>query len=278
MASAVSGLQRIVGAWPIRYKLLAIAMATGALSLLILSTAFILYHTYIAQASLERELTAAAEIVGRNSTAALLFGDKKAAQETLDALRSRPDIVAARIENAEGDPFAAIPSGEQLSDSAISPAARETIDVVVPVENDGKRIGQIRLWASLDRLAAEQHVFALVAILTALVAALAGFAMSTLLQPIITRPLAQLTRVMAEVSRRKDYTLRAPLTTSDEIAILINGFNGMVAEIEHQHGELERYRATLEEQVAERTSELSARNEELRLSVVRVFETTGPLN
>ena len=267
MASAVSGLQRIVGTWPIRYKLLAIAMATGALSLLILSTAFILYHTYIARTSLERELTAAAEIVGRNSTAALLFGDKKAAQETLDALRTRPDIIAARIENAEGEAFAAIPSGDGSPDSAVSPASQETIDVLVPVENDGKRIGQIRLWASLDRLAAEQRVFALVAILTALLAALAGFAMSTLLQPIITRPLSQLTHVMAEVSERKDYTLRAPLTTSGDVAILINGFNGMLAEIERQHGELERYRATLEEQVAERTSELSASNQQLRQTI-----------
>jgi signal transduction histidine kinase len=267
MALAASGLQGIVGSWPIRYKLLAIAMATGALSLLILSTAFILYHTYIARSSLERELTAAAEIVGRNSAAALLFGDKAAAQETLDALRTRPDIIAARIETVDGQPFAAIPSEDRAGAPGTPSAAPQSIDVVVPVENDGKRIGQIRLWASLDRLVQERRVFALVAIITALLAELAGFVLSTLLQPIITRPLTQLTRVMGEVSRRKDYTLRAPRTTSDEIAILIDGFNGMLGEIERQHRELERYRTTLEQQVVDRTAALSTSNEQLRRTI-----------
>jgi signal transduction histidine kinase len=44
----MSGLRRIVERLSIRYKLLAIAMATAALSLLILSAAFILYRTYFA--------------------------------------------------------------------------------------------------------------------------------------------------------------------------------------------------------------------------------------
>src|SRR4051812_43093215 len=77
MALAMRGLQRI-GRLPVRYKLLGIAAATGVLSLLILSAAFIVYHTSIARSSLERELAAAAEIAGTSSTAALLFGDRSA--------------------------------------------------------------------------------------------------------------------------------------------------------------------------------------------------------
>jgi signal transduction histidine kinase len=45
MAPAMSGLQRIAEKLPIRYKLL----ATAALSLLILSAAFVFYHAYIAR-------------------------------------------------------------------------------------------------------------------------------------------------------------------------------------------------------------------------------------
>src|SRR5712691_1041594 len=130
MALAVNGLQRIVSSWSIRYKLVAIAMVTGALSLLILSTAFIFYHTYIARSSLERELTAAAEIVGSNSTAALLFSDQAAAQETLGALSARPDIVGARIDTADGRIFAAIGNPAQADATAVSD---ELITVIVPV-------------------------------------------------------------------------------------------------------------------------------------------------
>src|SRR5438445_12499946 len=140
MALAMSGLQRIVGGLPIRSKLLAIAMATGALSLLILAPSFIFYHTYIARTSLERELTAAAEIVASNSTAALLFGDQAAAQETLSALSARPDIVGARLEAADGQAFAAIGNPEQAIRSAGSGAL---ITVTVPVQNKHERIGDI---------------------------------------------------------------------------------------------------------------------------------------
>jgi signal transduction histidine kinase len=47
MALAITGLQRIVGKLPIRYKLLAIDMATVALSLLILSAAVICYRDIV---------------------------------------------------------------------------------------------------------------------------------------------------------------------------------------------------------------------------------------
>jgi signal transduction histidine kinase len=264
MALAITGLQRIVGTLPIRYKLLAIAMATAALSLLILSAAFIFYHTYIARSSLERELAAAAEIVGSNSTAALLFSDQAAAQETLGALSARPDIVGARIDTADGRVFASIGNPEQAKELA---ASGGVITVVVPVENKHERIGEIRLWASLDRLAQERTAFGLVALIAAVAAVLAGFVLSTLLQGIITRPLNLLTGVMGEVSRRRDYTLRVPPTNGDEIGTLIDGFNFMLREIERQHQELEQYRNTLEEQVKDRTAALSSSNEQLKETI-----------
>jgi len=264
MALAMNGLQRIVGTLSIRYKLLVIAMATAALSLLILSAAFIFYHTYIARSSLERELTAAADIVASNSTAALLFNDQAAAQETLGALSARPDIVGARIDTADGRAFASIGNPEQARALA---ASDELITVVVPVENKHERIGEIRLWASLDRLVQERRAFGLVAIIAAIAAVLAGFGLSTALQGIITRPLNLLTGVMREVSRRRDYTLRVRKTSADEIGILIDGFNLMLAEIERQHRELEQYRTTLEEQVKDRTAALSTSNEQLKETI-----------
>jgi signal transduction histidine kinase len=264
MALAMLGLHRLVGSLPIRSKLLAIAMATGTLSLLLLAPAFIFYHTYVARTSLERELTAAAEIVASNSVAALLFGDQAAAQETLAALSARPDIVGARLETADGRAFAAIGKVDEALRAA---GADALITVTVPVQNKHEPIGTIRLWASLDRLAQEQRAFALVAIIAAITAVLAGFGLSTVLQRIITGPLDLLTGVMREVSRRQDYTLRVPRAAADEIGLLIDGFNFMLGEIERQHKELERYRNTLQEQVRDRTAALSASNEQLRHTI-----------
>jgi signal transduction histidine kinase len=259
----MTGLQQLIGSLSIRYKLLAIAMITATLSLLILAAAFIFYHTYVARTSLQRELTAAAEIIGRNSTAALLFGDRKAAEETLEALRARPDIIGASIENAQGEVFARIGSAAPASPGG-------TMTVAVPVENNGERIGRIRLWSSLDRLTEEQSTFWMFAALAAIVAVLAGFALSTLLRPIIMRPLDLLAGAMADVSRNRDYGVRVPTTTRDELGIVVDGFNFMLAEIERQHRELEHYRTTLEAQVEERTAALSESNEQLKRTIEEV--------
>jgi signal transduction histidine kinase len=110
----------------------------------------------------------------------------------------------------------------------------------------------------------------LVAIVAAIAAVVAGFVLSVLLQGIITRPLNLLAGVMREVSRRQDYALRVPRTTGDEIGILIDGFNFMLAEIERQHRELERYRTTLEEQVKDRTAALSESNEQLKATIAEL--------
>ena len=265
-------LQGIVGAASIRYKLLAIAMVTSALSLLILSIAFTVYHTSVARQSLERELRTAAQVIGQNSTAALIFGDRKVAQQMLDALRVRPDIVHAQIENSAGQVFASIGSAPPPSVAGAAEPPVALIHVVEAIDKDGDRIGSISLWANLDQLAQEQRAFVLVALFAAMAAALAGFGLSTRLQRIISSPLQHLAGIMKQVSQNKDYGLRAVRTTNDEVGTLIGGFNGMLGEIERQHQELERYHTTLEEQVAERTLALSNSNQQLQQTIVELQE------
>jgi two-component system cell cycle sensor histidine kinase PleC len=110
----------------------------------------------------------------------------------------------------------------------------------------------------------------LFAVLAAIVAVLAGFGLSTLLRPIIMRPLNLLAGAMSDVSRNRDYTVRVPETTRDELGIVVDGFNFMLAEIERQHRELEHYRTTLEQQVEERTAALSESNEQLKRTIEEV--------
>jgi signal transduction histidine kinase len=58
--------------------------------------------------------------------------------------------------------------------------------------------------------------------------------------------------------------------SSDELAVLTDGIKKMLRQIESQRRALKRYRATLEQQVAERTAPLSRSNEELRLKIDRL--------
>jgi two-component system chemotaxis sensor kinase CheA len=72
--------------------------------------------------------------------------------------------------------------------------------------------------------------------------------------------------VVAEaVYEKNDYTIRAVKTSSDELGLLTDTFNGMLVGIQRRDRELEAHRQNLEELVDERTRELSERNVEMRL-------------
>ena len=69
------------------------------------------------------------------------------------------------------------------------------------------------------------------------------------------------------ISRDKNYSVRAEKHGQDEIGVLIDGFNEMLAQIQERDIKLERYSERLEEQVARRTTELKEANEELRTQI-----------
>jgi two-component system chemotaxis sensor kinase CheA len=81
----------------------------------------------------------------------------------------------------------------------------------------------------------------------------------------VARSVAGLTQAAASVRRNRDYTVRAHKVSEDELGMLTDAFNEMLAGIEGRDRELEQHRRNLEAIVAERTAELSRRNEEMRL-------------
>ena len=107
-------------------------------------------------------------------------------------------------------------------------------------------------------LALDSHLYTsfwhtLVAIAVALAA---GIGLAGILFRRVTRPLETLSAALGELSRRRDYALRMP-PGGDEIGRLSNSINLLL-------GEIERARATLDEQVMDRSAALSAANAQLR--------------
>ncbi|RLC09306.1 MAG: hypothetical protein DRI57_22370, partial [Deltaproteobacteria bacterium] len=104
-------------------------------------------------------------------------------------------------------------------------------------------------------------IFAVIMLLAFFVA----FMLSHSLQRIISDPIQSLTQAAREISRKKDYSVRARCKSKqDEIGILIEKFNEMLSEIQTQERELKQHRGHLEEEVAHRTRELEHANTELR--------------
>jgi light-regulated signal transduction histidine kinase (bacteriophytochrome) len=92
----------------------------------------------------------------------------------------------------------------------------------------------------------------------------AAFLISWMSQRAISRPLVQLAQTARIVSRDKNYSVRAtPAGNRDEIALLVDSFNEMLAQIQARDAALRLAHDDLEHRVQQRTAELTASNNEL---------------
>src|ERR1700676_4363070 len=106
----------------IRQKLHSIVMITSAVSLLVASVVFTLYDRSTFLRAKTQDLSASAEKVGSNSTAALSFGDAKAAREILAALQAKQNVIDACIYDKDGGLFASYNRSAALFDCSLSPS------------------------------------------------------------------------------------------------------------------------------------------------------------
>jgi signal transduction histidine kinase/DNA-binding response OmpR family regulator/HPt (histidine-containing phosphotransfer) domain-containing protein len=228
-----------------------------------------------------------AAVIGANSTAALTFGDDRAAAETLAAVAGKPGIIAAQVYQPGGVVFArylrrgaqsevaGVDDHQAVLQAAQPALARGEIyffegrflHLLHPIRLQGETIGTVHLVDDLQALRAEVRRAWAIAAGVLLVAFLAALVLSSRLHRIISRPVLHLTQVMSAVSQGADYSLRAQPCGKDELGALIEGFNDMLQQVQERDQALERYSVDLEQRVEERTRELRRSNEDLERAV-----------
>ena len=125
-------------------------------------------------------------------------------------------------------------------------------------------IGLIVIHAGLDSLDRAIALFAGFVALILLSSLALALILSNSLREVIVAPLDVLLKTMHQLSNEVDYTVRAPITSRDEIGQVVHGFNDMIEQLEKREKLLEQHRNHLQTLVDERTSELLARNEDLK--------------
>jgi signal transduction histidine kinase/ActR/RegA family two-component response regulator len=244
---------------PIKQKLVLMMMATSIAVLLLASVGYIATDYYKAREDLRRELTTQADLILKNSTAALEFLDPVTAQETLSTIAPNRHIRTAclydgmdRLFSQYVGPLASIPCPTAPGPDGYHFVADGLVVVSSIALQGRRRTGGLLLRSDLDllqtRLKAQLLIVAVLLVLTSGVALL----MSSRLHSIVSSPITALARTATDVSSRGDYSLRAARTTDDELGVLVDAFNRMLERIQLRERELSAANEELRNEISER--------------------------
>ena len=248
---------------PIRHKLRLIIMSAVTAALVFASAVVLGYDQLSLREEMRNDLSVLAEIFGANNTAALTFGDQRAAEELLAGLRVKRHIAAAFIYDAKGKPFAAYRRADTPASSPVPQAAGNSswfehnrLKVFQTIQLDGQAIGSIYFESDLGELYASLRRFSWIMLAILLGTASLALLLSGRLQRVISEPIANIVQVAKLVSLHKTYGKRAVKLADDDLGQLVDTFNEMLSGIERRDEELIRHGDRLEEEVAARTAEL----------------------
>jgi signal transduction histidine kinase/CheY-like chemotaxis protein/HPt (histidine-containing phosphotransfer) domain-containing protein len=286
----------------VKNKLMVVVLLTNALVLLAVGAALIVNEFISQRKTAQAQLVTLANVIGANTASALLFNDLKTAEQNLAALRAKPDVPYALIDDPqekmlaeyrtegltdeqrdriwrwrrelEGRPEPrGITAGQAtLSEAGLFGARGRILAVKAPIHQDGQVLGYIEIYSDLWELSENLRRYCW--IITGLM--MASLVLAALLaarfQAVISKPILRLREAMREIASTRDYTVRVKRPSEDELGALVDGFNDMLAQIQRRDTELATYNARLEATVTARTQSLSSANIELQLTVRELNE------
>ncbi len=242
-------------------------LLVGFSALLLLISAF--FFTYFPQKLKSQSLSAHADkitsiaaMTAQSISPGLYFSDAKGIEDVALSVRQNKDLTGFFVHDGAGRfiyRFGTEPAGPGLSvRSGRRPwlsADGRTIYVTRPVAWNSQRIGEVTLGFSLldlrDRIARTRDTSIIVILVTSIVGAVVVFGLSFL----ITAPLKHLSETAGLIAGG-DISLRARVSTRDEVGHLSETFNMMLDKLESARCDLEEWNRTLEHRVQERTQEL----------------------
>ena len=268
----------------IKSKTISIIMLISGAALFLSTATFVYNEVIIFQESLLKEITTLAHMVGNHTRQSLLFDNWREADRNMSSLTSHPPVSHAYLFDRHFKPLAH--QVNYPSESAFLPdklceklAGYENLRgdtycltfnhlaIFHPVLANNEKIGTVFIQADLAPLYQRLGRFALGAITVLGLTMIAAYFLSSRLQRLITAPILYLYDTMKGVSRGNNYHIRAQKTSNDEVGNLIDGFNDMLAQIEHRDELLNKNQEDLELSILQRTRELQDTNKNLEATI-----------
>ncbi|TDY36878.1 response regulator [Janthinobacterium sp. 75] len=269
----------------ISQKLTMISVLSSGCALLLVFVALALTSVLSHKNDEGKQLLSLAGVIGAASAAPLMVGKsaQPQAEQMLAALAARDEIAQAALFDRGGRLFALYRAPQHdkelaglatpedmnpalLADMAVQPVTQgagtplaPTMRLYRPVYRPGapqQIVGAVLIEADLNHMWRNigRHVGAIggATVLSFLIAVF----LARRFKSVIAEPITKLIDTAQKVSRSQTYSHRIAHQRSDELGVLIDSFNDMLAQIDSRDSTLANYRDQLERQVGVRTAQL----------------------
>jgi PAS domain S-box-containing protein len=232
--------------FPIQQKMLVMTLLICGAVLLVAIAALFIFQVLNFRSNFQRDATTLAVIIAKNSTAAMAFKEDTSATEMVVSLQAKPTVVTASLVLPDGSLLAHFGKAENAHGLSQFPPAGESrftgdhLLLTEPIVWKGERVGTFYLRTDYQRTFLALIGFYALVILGILIVSISmAVFLSSRLGRTITQPVLQLAEIARIVGEKKDYSVRAVVTSrGDELGRLAESFNEMLSRIESQDAAL----------------------------------------
>ena len=244
------------GNLPISTKVNILAGSVCMTVLVVICTYFCVDKFFSFKKSLLHSMQVVGDVISRNTSASLVFNDPQTATELLSGLQSNKKILYACITDKNNDIFAVYKKELSFFDTNIKNKIQQIkehgisentttyyfsnahIEMIQNIIIGNKIVGDVYILASMNTLYKEFKDFFFFSLFLSCALFIFAILLNIKLLRIILAPINQLVKVMASISGTKNYALRVHKKHDDELGLLIERFNEMLAAIESQESQL----------------------------------------
>lgn len=255
----------------ISLKIIIVIMTTVISALLLAGTALLTDDIFREKNRLAENVRALTQVISSNSTAAVAFRDQKALNETLASLSKRPNITMACVYDFSMQLLGSfIRPKEPTHCPSYSPSEKsydffgDHFRAYESILLENEKIGTLLVISDLHEMWEEIRFHAFIILLIILLTAMTAFWLSRRIEHLVSGPVYALAKTARIVSEKRDYSIRAEKHSEDEMAVLIDAFNHMLARVEEQDKQHEYLLKESQNAVRVRDEFLSIASHELR--------------
>ncbi len=220
---------------PIEKKLRYSSIFITTIIILFLGAVFLITEYTRYKAEIESDLKNNSRIIAENISGALIFEDLTTANEILNTLKAKSNIIYAAVFNKENQLFTAYKVDKDYNfvydQSDTIYWENNSVLIRTPVLQKGENLGNILLVYTQNEFKSYINFIMMLTLGSILISIFIANLLFRKIHHLMIKPLLYLTDAMQKVTHEKDFNIEIKNESPDEIGILSRGFNKMISQI-----------------------------------------------